>query len=218
MSNDFSKFLEIRKEYARMLPAWMAEYQATGDMRQDPYFMDWDFTPIERAVWGDIRALGVPFLPQVPALNYFLDFGCPMLKIGIECDGKAWHSRELDKARDARLAAQGWMIFRIEGHECRRTVEPWVEYEDEERADLVEKYFMSTSEGIVSAIKRRYFEDEPSDQYQWLIEATLFEHRSTPETYPVRRPMAKQAGPILLADSLEGYIERLMLRAKKIHA
>lgn len=211
--SDFTKFLAIRKAYARRFPEWMADYEATGDMRQDPYFMDWEFTPIEHNVWGDIRSLGLPLYPQVPALNYFLDFACPMLKIGVECDGKAWHNHDLDKARDARLAAAGWMIFRIEGHECKRMVEPWIEYEEDERADLVEKYFMTTSEGILSAIKRRYFDDTPSEKYQYLIDATLFEHRSTPETNPVRRPLVKVTGPVLAADSFPGYIARLMIRA-----
>lgn len=213
--SDFSKFLEIRKEYAKVLPEWMARYEATGDMRQDPYFMDWQFTPIEQNVWSDIRSLGVPFFPQMPVLNYFIDFGNPFLKIGIECDGKAWHDHDLDKARDKRLADQGWMIFRIEGHECKRVVEPWEEYEEEERAELVEKYFMTTSEGVISAIKRKYFDDQPSEKYSYLINATLFEHRSTPETFPVRRPIRQPTGPRRFSDCLEGYIERLLWRQRR---
>lgn len=212
--SDFDKFLAIREAYKNLLPEWMAEYEATGDMRQDPYFMNWIFTPIEQSVWSDIRSIGLPFYPQVPVLNYFLDFGCPMLKIGIECDGKAWHDHDLDKARDARLHAAGWMIFRIEGHECNRVVVPWEEREQEERADLVEKYFMTTSEGVVSAIKRRYFDDEPDDKFGYLIDATLFEHRSTPETYPQRRPIKQQSGPVLLSDSLETYMQTILRRMK----
>lgn len=215
MSGNFDTFLKIREAYASLLPEWMAEYEATGDMRQDPYFMDWIFTPIEQGVWSDIRSLGLPFFPQMPVLNYFIDFGNPFLKIGIECDGKAWHDRELDKARDARLAAAGWMIFRIEGHECKRVIEPWTEYEEEERADLVETYFMATSEGLMSAIKRRYFEDDPSDHYGHQIEATLFEHRSTPETYPIRKPIRKSDGPVRISDALVDYLEILVKRAQR---
>jgi very-short-patch-repair endonuclease len=209
----FDKFLKIREAYAYLLPLWMAEYEKTGDMRNDPYFIDWEFSPIERNVWGDIRTLGLPFFPQVPVLNYFIDFGCPFLKIGIECDGKAWHDSELDRARDMRLAAHGWMIFRIEGHECVRVVEPWDEY-GEDRAALVEKYFMSTSEGIVSAIKRKYFGGELSAKYSFLIEATLFEHRSTPETYPEFRPMTKKTMPRKIGEMMQEHIELLMERAK----
>lgn len=156
MNTPFRKFLAIRKAYAAVMPEWMDEYEATGSMQQDPYFMDWEFTPIEQNVWGDIRTMGVPFYPQVPALNYFLDFACPFLKIGIECDGKAWHDYELDKARDARLSADGWMIFRIEGHECKRVIEPWEESEYDDKSELIQQYFITTSEGVISAIKRRY--------------------------------------------------------------
>jgi very-short-patch-repair endonuclease len=212
MSN-FSEFLTIRKAYAKLLPVWMDEYEKTGDMRQDPYFMDWKFTPIENHVWGDIRTLGLPFYPQIPVLNYFIDFGCPFLKIGIECDGKAWHNSEKDAARDARLAADGWMIFRIEGHECHRVIEPWEEFEEEERAELVADYFLATSEGIVSAIKRRHFDDDQDGKYAYLIDSTLFEHLSTPETNLVRRPAKKTTGPILLRDALVGYAELLAARS-----
>ena len=150
--SDFSQFLAIRKAYAKILPSWLEEYEKTGEMRQDPYFMDWIFTPIEQNVWSDIRSLGLPFYPQIPVLNYFIDFGCPFLKIGIECDGKAWHDHDLDKARDARLAAEGWMIFRIEGHECKRVIDPWeqcvTDGDEEEDFNLVSRYFLTTSEAI----------------------------------------------------------------------
>lgn len=215
MSN-FDMFLRIRETYARLLPEWIAAYQKTGDMRQDPYFMDWEFSPIESYVWGDIRSMGLPFYPQIPVLNYFIDFGCPFLKIGIECDGKAWHDSELDKARDVRLAKQGWMIFRIEGHECVRTVEPWMESEEEERAELVDKYFMTTSEGILRAIKRRYFEDDMEGAYRFQIDSTLFEHMSTPATLPVRMPVKSSGGFIRAGDALEGYVEMLTARARKV--
>jgi very-short-patch-repair endonuclease len=210
--SDFDKFLAIRKAYAEILPVWMAEYEATGDMRQDPYFMDWDFTPIEQNVWSDIRGLGLPFYPQVPVLNYFVDFACPFLKIGIECDGKAWHKHDLDKARDARLAAAGWMIFRIEGHECKRVIEPFYESEYEELDEQkIYHFFLTTSEGVMTAIKNRYFDENPTDKYSYFMDATLFEHRSTPETFPVRRKIAN-TDPVLLRISLAGYLDVLFSR------
>jgi very-short-patch-repair endonuclease len=215
MSNDFNNFLEIRKAYQELLPQWIAEYEKTGNMRHDPYFMDWQFTPIERHVWSDIRALGLPFYPQVPVLNYFIDFACPMMKIGVECDGKAWHMHDLDKARDARLAAEGWMIFRIEGHECFRVVDPWddcLDLDDSERADLVNRYYMTTSEGILKAIKQRYFETEGINKYRYLIESTLFEHRSTFEISTSQIPVEKNNGPVLIAECLSDYIEQLKLK------
>jgi len=212
---DFSKFLAIRQAYSELLPEWMGEYEKTGEMRQDPYFMDWEFTRIERNVWSDIRALGLPFYPQIPVLNYFIDFGCPFLKIGIECDGKAWHDHDLDKARDARLAAEGWMIFRIEGHECVRVVEPWQEYTDEENPIEVDRYFLATSEGVLRAIKCKYFGGHADRRYNFMIESTLFEHRSTPETEPVRRPMTKKTGPIRLSELIGEHLSLIERRLKR---
>jgi very-short-patch-repair endonuclease len=197
------------------MPEWIEEYQRTGDMRQDPYFMNWEFTPIENSVWADIRGMGLPFFPQVPALNYFLDFACPFLKIAIECDGKAWHDHDLDKARDARLAANGWMIFRIEGHECYRVITPWDENEEEENHEAVEQYFLTTSEGIVSAIQRRYFNDSSTEKYNHWIESTLFNHRSTPETFPNRVIPQKPSGPVLFSAALVPWLETFMQRLER---
>lgn len=209
---DFNKFLEIRRTYAKLLPEWMAEYDRTGEMRQDPYFMDWEFTPIEQNVWGDIRTLGLPFYPQVPVLNYFIDFGNPFLKIGIECDGKAWHDYDLDRARDARLAAAGWMIFRIEGHECKRVVDIYPE-DEEDDPEAAHRYYSATSEGILTAIKRKYF-DRPGPE-DFRIEATLFDHRSTPENTIDRRAIVADRGPVLFRDALGGYLDLLVDRMER---
>jgi very-short-patch-repair endonuclease len=212
--SDFKQFLNIRKAYAAVMPEWLATYEATGDMRHDPYFMDWQFTPIERNVWGDIRQLGLPFFPQLPALNYFLDFGNPFLKIGIECDGKAWHDADLDRARDKRLAADGWMIFRLEGHECCRIIDTDAYDEDESNHDKpdLDGYYGTTSEGLLRAIKYTYFANEPLGEDCFHYHATLFEHRSTPNTYPVRRPVADSGGPQRMRDCMAEYMALLMRR------
>lgn len=211
--SSFSRFLEIRHQYAQLLPEWMAEYEKTGDMRQDPYFMAWEFTPIEQNVWSDIRTLGLPFFPQVPVLNYFLDFGNPFLKIGIECDGKAWHDSDLDRARDARLAAAGWMIFRIEGHECVRVVNPCPEDENDDEAER-SRYYMTTSEGVLTAIKRRYFDAPGPDADSYWIDSTLFNHRSTREFNPVRREV-KDSGPTLFREMMDDYVALLERRMQR---
>jgi very-short-patch-repair endonuclease len=189
-------------------------YEKTGEMRHDPYFMDWEFSPIERHVWGDIRGLGIPFFPQLPVLNYFIDFGCPFLKIGIECDGKEWHDYESDKARDDRLAAQGWMIFRIEGHKCCRIIEPFEDIEEDEKQDVLFDYFTETSEGILSAIKRKYFDDLSGDKYHYLVEKTLLAHRSTPETFPEKKKVVRSYQPTLFNSAVDKYIEYLVIRSK----
>lgn len=202
MTNDFAPFAEARTLYAQVLPAWMADYESTGNMWNDPYLMDWRFSPIERLVWGDIRGMCLPFYPQMPVLNYFIDFANPFLKIGIECDGKAWHDKEKDAARDVRLAAAGWMIFRIEGHECNRTIETYWDGDAEDAPPFDSAtYFGATAEGVLKAIKRRYFDNEAAQSF--LEGATLDSHRSTPETYPVPRQVApRNDGPRLMSDDL----------------
>lgn len=87
----------------------------------DPYIVDWTLcmTPIESDVWYCIRCLGLPFYPQYPACGFFLDFADPVKKIAFECDGRQWHSKEKDLARDNRLNANGWLVHRFEGWECR---------------------------------------------------------------------------------------------------
>lgn len=130
----------------------------------DPYFMDWSFTPIEYAAWQDIRGSGLPMLPQVPVLKYFIDFGDPVKKIGIECDGKAWHDPIKDKKRDKQLSEVGWKIFRIPGHVCKRILtDPWELDKDDPHFDKkVHAWFTNTSTGVVYSIRQAYYKDELS--------------------------------------------------------
>lgn len=91
----------------------------------DPY--EWDMgrniihmTPIERAMWSDIRTTGIVMYPQWPACGFFLDFANPVAKVAIECDGREFHDREEDAKRDAGLASVGWKVFRMKGSDCLR--------------------------------------------------------------------------------------------------
>jgi hypothetical protein len=77
-------------------------------------------TPIEQWLWGDIRDANAVFYPQWPVAGVFVDFANPAAKVAIECDGAAYHQdKEKDAARDARLEALGWTVFRISGSGCR---------------------------------------------------------------------------------------------------
>lgn len=109
------QFLPIAKVFYESIPAC--------EIRQiDPYSLPFDrfFTPIEYEVWCFIRIGGLPFYPEYPVLNFFLDFADPVRKIGIECDGKDFHDKEKDKVRDAKLRELGWKIFRLTGEEILR--------------------------------------------------------------------------------------------------
>jgi very-short-patch-repair endonuclease len=87
----------------------------------DPYVIaDWAmlFTPIEAAIWSDIRCYGLPFWPQFPIGRFVVDFADPVRRIALECDGAAFHDAAKDRARDAELERMGWTVYRIPGREC----------------------------------------------------------------------------------------------------
>jgi hypothetical protein len=93
----------------------------------DPHFARWEsiMTPIEMQMWSLIRSQRVPFYPQYPVGGYFLDFGNPRLKIGIECDSRGWHAAraDLDEIRLKDLYDLGWLVFGFSGRACTRLPE-----------------------------------------------------------------------------------------------
>lgn len=87
----------------------------------DPYEVDWlrVFTPIEQALWHDIRMSGAILYPQYPVLGFFVDFGNPVAKVAVECDGAQYHQDAAkDVARQQAIEAIGWTVYRISGREC----------------------------------------------------------------------------------------------------
>lgn len=120
MTNTPAYWQRIRAHYARH----GAELTTCrSDWAIDPYAWDHDtgivMTPIESALWHDIRAEGAVFYPQYPVGRFFVDFANPAAKIAIECDGAAFHTdKAKDAARDAELAKAGWHIYRITGNAC----------------------------------------------------------------------------------------------------
>lgn len=100
----------------------------------DPYAWEHEggicMTPIESAMWSDIRMEGAVFYPQHPVDKFFVDFGNPVAKVALECDGYAFHlDKAKDAARDARLRELGWTVYRFTGHDCVQDTE---EGEDED--------------------------------------------------------------------------------------
>lgn len=76
-------------------------------------------TPIEAALWHDIREQNVVLYPQFPVGPYFVDFGNPAAKVAIECDGVRWHlDKQKDAARQRAIEAMGWTVYRITGRDC----------------------------------------------------------------------------------------------------
>jgi len=130
------KFANIRRAYSQFqarvdvgLESWFEENQyAVGD---------WVliFTPIEQEAWYHIRRAGLPMWPQLPVAGFFLDFGNPIAKVALECDGAKFHDARKDAARDRKLSALGWTIYRVPGWQCMRDVELPDGYEYLERED-----------------------------------------------------------------------------------
>jgi len=93
--------------------------------RSDPYgfFPDWvdHFSPIEKALWSEIRLFGLPLYPQFPVNEYFLDFADPEKKIALEADGKEFHQdKKADQKRQQEIEALGWIVYRITGDKIFR--------------------------------------------------------------------------------------------------
>lgn len=116
-----NKWKEIRSHYAKHNHEIMSEKAHVFAI--DPYAWDmgkamiW-MTPIETAMWCDIRNQGLVMYPQWPQCGFFLDFANPVAKVAIECDGKEFHDEVLDRKRDAILENDGWTIYRIKGFQC----------------------------------------------------------------------------------------------------
>lgn len=119
--NDLQRrFMAIRNFYQRH----HAEVMAAVDVWHiDPYAWDHEggirLTPIESALWHDIRAEGLVLHPQYPVGRFFVDFGNPVAKVAIECDGAQWHQdKEKDASRQREIEALGWRVYRITGSAC----------------------------------------------------------------------------------------------------
>lgn len=152
----------IRDTYELMLPRIME-----GPV--NPYFLDWDFTPIERLAWMDIRGGGIPMYPQFPVGRVFIDFADPVLKVGVELDGAAYHQHDKDLARDTVLAEQGWKIFRVKGRDAVKVVPNPFEnqydlvYAGEWRKALLD-WGMADSTGFFWALDRVFYRPHLGDR------------------------------------------------------
>lgn len=161
----FRALTEIRKCYEMRV---FAEIRKHYPGRIDPYFYDWMtiMTPIEKLVWHDIRTLGLPLYPQVPVGKYYVDFGDPVNKLGIEVDGAKWHAdSERDKNRQRDIEGMGWEIIRIPGYAAHKMKEDFIdpndEYMREDYTNLYEKYLSDSSEGILLSLIKTHYSAAP---------------------------------------------------------
>lgn len=160
-------FSIIRQDDDRKWGAIRALYNTIDTNEYEAYPVDWTpvFSPIEDMAWGEIRAHSLPFWPQYPIGNYFADFADPIKKIVIECDGREFHSRSKDLARDQYMNGQGWRVYRISGADCNRILQsPWevigdmaLEEDCAEAERLIREWMHSTIDGLVASIATVHF-------------------------------------------------------------
>jgi very-short-patch-repair endonuclease len=164
ITDPIHRFGLIREAYGFMLPK-LINGISKGYL-PSPYFFTWKFTPIEENVWFDIRGLGLPFYPQLPVLNFFIDFGDPFHKIGIEWDGKLWHQdKEKDRIRDTKLAKEGWRIYRFTGAKTYVNEEDFFEdiiddgYESskQERQAREAEFAMESTTGFLQQLRKEHY-------------------------------------------------------------
>lgn len=171
---------QIRTHYEELTPIIINNSATRLSLWVSPYssLVDWTriFSPIEWDAWQVIRGDGrCPLYPQYPVGKYFVDFGNPYLKIALECDGHEYHlDKEKDNKRDYELKQLGWTVYRIPGSDCRRPVKD--EYYDvsylpeEDQRDVLKEYYLTTIEGLVSALAIIVFGYPNYIQNDWVNE------------------------------------------------
>ena len=99
------------------------EYAATGRIEVGTAVADQTESPFEEYVLARLLAQGLEVDPQVGVASYRIDLGIRHpdyphgYLLGVECDGKTYHSapsvRDRDRLREAVLRDLGWDIYRI---------------------------------------------------------------------------------------------------------
>lgn len=149
---DLSVRHKIRSAYERARPILMK------GIRLSPYDLGIDWfclmSPIEDNVWDAIRFLGLPLYPQYPVGSYFVDFGDPFKRIGIEVDSIAWHmDRKKDIRRQKEIENMGWQIFRISSRMTYKSKPDFIREDDNGREILdVDKFITQSAEGFLRKI------------------------------------------------------------------
>lgn len=154
-------FYFLKDVYTKMLPIIVESNKKR--VACGPYFLDWEkyFTPIEKNAWDEIRVIGLPFYPQIPVLDYFIDFGDPIKKIGIETDGKEWHQDiKRDHIRDQRLHKEaGWEIYRISGSATYRVSDGKIYEMSFAEIKKIDRSYFTTLEDVLYKIKVDHYMD-----------------------------------------------------------
>jgi hypothetical protein len=173
---DFGKRCNLVRQVYLEMGDIILEAARRGDMAE-PYFMPWNEfwkkSPPEFALWFSIRSYGrMPLYPQYPVMNYFVDFGDPWQRIGIEADGKSYHDEGKDLRRDEELFELGWKVFRIPEVQTRPGYlgpdDEFRELDERAQRGRLSRWLLETSDGVIRALKVLYYERwTPSDYASW---------------------------------------------------
>lgn len=162
LSDRFSRIRRNYQAYQRLVDAGKGDW-----MRDDPYqIADWIsiFTPIESGAWCDIRGAGLPLWPQIPVGPFFVDFGNPVARVALECDGRAYHDAQKDAERDRRLNSMGWTVYRAPGSRCIKVMrEPWeiaAENDGEVPEGYAKRFSEQTMHGLMAKIAQCHFPEQ----------------------------------------------------------
>ena len=145
-------------------------------------------------MWGVIRSNGkAPLYPQYPVSKYIVDFGNPIVKVAVECDGREWHlDKKKDERRDDNLASLGWLTYRISGKDCfcvskeYDNLNEYNDYEPEDRYRILSEFYQNTAEGLIKAIAMYHFNASFGfihTKEEKLAYLTLLRRTNTPELF-----------------------------------
>lgn len=97
-------------------------------------------SPIERRLYDALKSRGEFVKTQVPCGKYRIDIALPGHHIAIECDGKAYHSTDEQKARDKRknayLKKNGWKVLRFSGSRISKDIKGVLNKIEREKAKV----------------------------------------------------------------------------------
>jgi very-short-patch-repair endonuclease len=113
----------LRAEGAKMLQAYLSYAESGGSDLGNVAKDKPELNPFERNVEAQLRAAGIPLIPQYGCSGYWIDFAAQHptrrghMVLAIECDGATYHSsataRDRDRLRQEHLERLGWTFHRI---------------------------------------------------------------------------------------------------------
>lgn len=163
-------FDRIREHYLHATPEIFHAARKEKDRWSDPYSsgIEWQemYSPIEFQTWCCIRSFGkAPLYPQYPVGKYFSDFGNPVVKVALECDGREWHlDKDKDLRRDREFEKLGWIVYRVSGADCYRQYEEHEalresnDFSKEDKYYIIQNWYSDTVEGLIKAIAIFHFD------------------------------------------------------------